>query len=172
MLTTPSTKGERAMRPQNVRTFSPSLTWPWPHRGGQPPAARITGPWNLDALKKVPAATWGTKSGLVQEVYYEGEPLGGKPTRVFAYVARPEKPARQGAGHGPGPRRRRDRLRRMGHALGQAGLCRHRHGPGRLRAQSPAPARRRAAPGRRRQVPQLHRRRSRARCGPTTPWRP
>jgi dienelactone hydrolase len=29
---------------------------------------------------------------LVQEVYYQGEPLAGKPTRVFAYVARPEKP--------------------------------------------------------------------------------
>ena len=58
----------------------------------QPPAARNTGPWNLDVLRKVPAATWGAKSGVVQEVYYQGEPLGGKPTRVFAYVARPEKP--------------------------------------------------------------------------------
>jgi dienelactone hydrolase len=57
---------------------------------------RFTGPWNVAALKKVPAATWGEKSGLIQEVYYEGEPMNGKPTRVFAYVARPEshdKPA-------------------------------------------------------------------------------
>ena len=49
-----------------------------------------TGPWNLSVLKRVPPATWGAKTGLVQEVYYEGEPLGGKPTRVFAYVARPK----------------------------------------------------------------------------------
>jgi dienelactone hydrolase len=53
------------------------------------PAGRFTGPWDLVALKKVPAATWGEKTGLVQEVYYEGEPLDGKPTRVFAYYGRP-----------------------------------------------------------------------------------
>ncbi len=51
---------------------------------------RFTGPWDMGALKKVPAATWGDKSGMVQEVYYQGEPLAGKPTRVFAYYARPE----------------------------------------------------------------------------------
>ena len=39
----------------------------------QPPVANA-GPWNLEVLKKVPQATWGAKSGLVQEVYYEGEP--------------------------------------------------------------------------------------------------
>lgn len=59
--------------------------------------ARFTGPWNLEALKKVPPATWGQQSGLVQEVYYEGEPLGGKPTRVFAYYGRPA------TGDGPFP---------------------------------------------------------------------
>ncbi|HYV28603.1 MAG TPA: alpha/beta fold hydrolase, partial [Candidatus Eisenbacteria bacterium] len=36
-------------------------------------------------------------SNLVQEVYYESEPFQGKPTRVFAYYARPEK------GDGPFP---------------------------------------------------------------------
>lgn len=59
--------------------------------GGAPPA-RYTGPWNVEKLKQVPPATFGPTRGLVQEVYYEGEPLGGKPTRVFAYLGRPEKP--------------------------------------------------------------------------------
>jgi len=67
-------------------------SWPALAAGAQPLAAQNVGPWNLDALRKVPSATWGAKSGLVQEVYYQGEPLAGKPTRVFAYVGRPEKP--------------------------------------------------------------------------------
>jgi dienelactone hydrolase len=58
---------------------------------------RFTGPWDLAELKKTPAANWGEKSGKVREVYYRGEPLGGKPTRIFAYYARPE------AGDGPFP---------------------------------------------------------------------
>ena len=61
------------------------------------PAARFTGPWDTAALKAVPTATWGEKSGLVREVYYEGEPLAGKPTRVFGYYGRPE------SGEGPFP---------------------------------------------------------------------
>jgi dienelactone hydrolase len=60
-------------------------------------AERFTGPWDMKALAKVPAATWGEKSGLTREVLYEGEPLGGKPTRVFAYHARPK------GGEGPFP---------------------------------------------------------------------
>lgn len=47
------------------------------------------GPWDLGRLSKVPAVTWGTTSGLVQELYYEGEPLNGKSTRIFAYLGRP-----------------------------------------------------------------------------------
>ena len=58
------------------------------------PAAQFTGPWHLKTLQKTPPATWGAKSGLVQEVFYEGEPLDGKPTRVFAYLARPEASAK------------------------------------------------------------------------------
>lgn len=58
---------------------------------------RNTGPWDMAALEKAPPATWGEKKGLVEEVYYEGEPLDGKPTRVFAYYARPE------SGEGPFP---------------------------------------------------------------------
>jgi dienelactone hydrolase len=59
-------------------------------------AERFTGPWDMARLKTPPAATWGARSGLVEEVYYEGEPLAGTPTRVFAYYARPE-------GEGPFP---------------------------------------------------------------------
>lgn len=54
------------------------------------------GPWEMDRLGVPPAAVWGMRTGLVQEVYYEGEPLGGRPTRVFAYLGRPE--AMDGAG--------------------------------------------------------------------------
>src|SRR5262245_23557869 len=53
-------------------------------------AERHTGPWNMAELKQPPAAEFGAKSGLVQEVYYDGEPFGGKPTWVFAYYGRPE----------------------------------------------------------------------------------
>src|SRR5690242_11850082 len=51
-------------------------------------ASRI-GPWNMAELKQTPAADWGSRTGLVQEVYYQGEPYHGKPTRVFAYLGRP-----------------------------------------------------------------------------------
>ena len=34
------------------------------------------------------AATWGKQTNLTQEVYYEGEPFQGKPTRIFAYLRR------------------------------------------------------------------------------------
>jgi len=39
-----------------------------------PKTARHDGPWDLAALEKVPAAQWGARTGLVQEVYYHGEP--------------------------------------------------------------------------------------------------
>src|ERR1041384_1776570 len=54
-----------------------------------PTPSRHAGPWNLDALEQAPAVTWGASTGLVQELYYQGEPLNEKPTRVFAYLARP-----------------------------------------------------------------------------------
>lgn len=62
-----------------------------------PKSARHTGPWDLSALEQTPPATWGARTGLVQEVYYEGEPFRGQPTRVFAYVGRPA------TGRGPFP---------------------------------------------------------------------
>ena len=56
-------------------------------------ARRGSGPWNLAALSQPPVAEWGATSGLVQEVYYQGESFHGKPTRVFAYLGRPADPA-------------------------------------------------------------------------------
>ena len=59
--------------------------------------ARPAGGWNLAALKKAPVVEWGGRTGLVQEVYYQGEPYRGNPTRVFAYLGRPN------TGKGPIP---------------------------------------------------------------------
>ncbi len=58
---------------------------------------RFAGPWDLKVLRAVPRAAFGPSTNLVSEVYYEGEPLQGKPTRVFAYYARPA------TGSGPFP---------------------------------------------------------------------
>lgn len=58
---------------------------------------RFTGPWDLSHLRKAPHADWGQRSNLLQQVFYEGEPAGGKPTRVFGWLGRPEK------GQGPFP---------------------------------------------------------------------
>jgi dienelactone hydrolase len=58
---------------------------------------RFTGPWKMAELKQPPAAEFGKTDGLVQEVYYENVPFKGKPTRVFAYYARPA------TGDGPFP---------------------------------------------------------------------
>jgi cephalosporin-C deacetylase-like acetyl esterase len=57
----------------------------------------FTGPWNLEQLKQTPSHTWGETTDLVREVYFEGEPYQGKPTRVFAYYGRPRE------GKGPFP---------------------------------------------------------------------
>jgi dienelactone hydrolase len=55
-----------------------------------------TGPWDLGALRQAPRVEWGERADLVQALFYEGEPFDGKPTRIFAYLARPE-------GEGPFP---------------------------------------------------------------------
>jgi dienelactone hydrolase len=57
--------------------------------GCQHLGTRQAGPWNLSLLMKQPAVIWGTTNGLVQDLFYVGEPLLGKPTRVFAYLGRP-----------------------------------------------------------------------------------
>ncbi len=58
----------------------------------QPPATatlRKTGPWNVAELNKTPKTEWGEQKDLTQQVFYDGEPFEGRPTRVFAYYARP-----------------------------------------------------------------------------------
>ncbi len=60
------------------------------------PLPVYSGPWERAALYQKPAHTFGATTGLVQEVYYEGVPFQGKPTRIFAYLGRPE-------GKGPFP---------------------------------------------------------------------
>jgi hypothetical protein len=49
-----------------------------------------TGPWDLQALRKVPAVEWGQPDGIVRPLYYANEPFNGHPTRVFAYYASPQ----------------------------------------------------------------------------------
>ncbi len=50
-----------------------------------------TGPWNLEDLRKPPRVEWLDKAGKLRRLLYESEPYQGKPTRVFAYYAEPEK---------------------------------------------------------------------------------
>src|SRR5579871_6531073 len=52
-----------------------------------------TGPWDLAALRRAPAVTVVDEGKTLSSLYYAGEPYRGKPTRVFAYLARPEKVA-------------------------------------------------------------------------------
>ena len=60
-------------------------------------AADVTTLWNPDEyFANPPDAQWGEPAGLVRPVYYEGAFYNGKPTRVFAYYAKPE-------GEGPFP---------------------------------------------------------------------
>ena len=54
-------------------------------------AAEHSGPWNLAELRKPPRMEWAQNEGSVRSLYYVNEPFGGKPTRVFAYYAAPEK---------------------------------------------------------------------------------
>lgn len=68
---------------------------------GREPIEQAAGLWDLTRLGVPPEAEWGDTDGLVQEVYYRGEPYRGNPTRVFAYVGRPDR-AREGAGPFPG----------------------------------------------------------------------
>jgi len=50
-----------------------------------------TGPWDLKALRTAPKVEVIEEGKPVSSLYYEGLPYRGKPTRVFAYLARPEK---------------------------------------------------------------------------------
>jgi dienelactone hydrolase len=55
------------------------------------PPAKSNGPWDVVALRKPPKVTIVEESRTLTTLYYEGEPYKGQPTRVFAYLARPEK---------------------------------------------------------------------------------
>ncbi|MFO0902054.1 MAG: acetylxylan esterase [Pirellulales bacterium] len=58
------------------------------------PAALLRGDeplWDLATLRTPPKATWVDNEGPLRKLYYESEPRGGRPTRVFAYCAFPEK---------------------------------------------------------------------------------
>ncbi len=55
------------------------------------PPGKTTGPWDIEALRKPPKVTVLEEGKTLSTLTYEGEPYQGKPTRVFAYLARPEK---------------------------------------------------------------------------------
>ena len=59
--------------------------------------AATDSPWDVPALKAARVEpAWGATTGRVREVYYPGEPLAGRSTRVFGYYAKPD-------GDGPFP---------------------------------------------------------------------
>jgi cephalosporin-C deacetylase-like acetyl esterase len=55
------------------------------HKAATLPA---TTPWNLESLSQAPEFEW-SEGKEVRSLYFKGEPLQGKPTRVFAYYATP-----------------------------------------------------------------------------------
>lgn len=65
--------------------------WDMPTAQGAGAAKKFTGPWDLAALRRSPRVTIADQCSVLTSLYYEGEPFFGKPTRVFAYLARPEK---------------------------------------------------------------------------------
>jgi dienelactone hydrolase len=88
----PSSLQSLLIRSCLLLTFAlPALLAPTLHA-----AERHTGPWNMAELKLAPKAEFGEPDGLVREVYYENASYRGKPTRVFAYYAKPQ-------GKGPFP---------------------------------------------------------------------
>ncbi|QDU31599.1 Acetyl esterase Axe7A precursor [Anatilimnocola aggregata] len=64
-----------------VASVSPALAEP-----GKLPA---TSPWDLKKLNEAPKFEWVSETEPVRSLFYESEPYGGKPTRVFAYYASP-----------------------------------------------------------------------------------
>lgn len=46
--------------------------------------------WDLDELRRPPKVEWLDSDGPLRSLLYEGEPYGGRPSRVFAYYAFPE----------------------------------------------------------------------------------
>ena len=62
-----------------------------PSRAGEGAKRGVFGPWDLAALRRAPTTTLVDEGKTLRSLYYEGEPYHGKTTRVFAYLARPEK---------------------------------------------------------------------------------
>lgn len=62
-------------------------------RAGHVTAAepKRSGPWKLEALCQPPKVTILDRGKTLTSLYYAGEPYHGAPTRVFAYLAHPEK---------------------------------------------------------------------------------
>ncbi len=58
---------------------------------GLTPLRAQSGPWNIDELRKTPRVEWLDKDGKLRRLLYDSEPYQGKPTRVFAYYAEPDK---------------------------------------------------------------------------------
>jgi dienelactone hydrolase len=54
---------------------------------------KTTGPWDLPTLRQPPRVTGLTDGKALTPLYYDGEPYRGKPTCVFAYLARPVEAA-------------------------------------------------------------------------------
>ena len=71
-----------------------------------------TGAWRLDELRLTPSSTSGSRTGLLEEIYYQGPTYQGRPTRVFAYLGRPAAPGKKSPGivlvHGGGGKAFRD----------------------------------------------------------------
>ena len=55
------------------------------------PANKSTGPWNMETLRRPPKVTFIEEGKTLSTLYYEGDLYQGKPTSVFAYLARPER---------------------------------------------------------------------------------
>jgi len=59
--------------------------------GAEGSPGRFTGPWDLKSLRQPPKFTFAGRGSVLSSLYYENEPYQGKPARVFAYYACPEK---------------------------------------------------------------------------------
>lgn len=51
--------------------------------------AQSVGPWNLDELFEAPAFRWDDDASPIRSLIYEGQPVKGQPTEVFAFYASP-----------------------------------------------------------------------------------
>ncbi|MCB1225973.1 MAG: prolyl oligopeptidase family serine peptidase [Verrucomicrobiales bacterium] len=64
--------------------------------------AETVGPWDLDALFQPPTFRWEDTSGPVHSLIYQGQPVRGEATEVFAFYASPATLDPQAQGPFPG----------------------------------------------------------------------